>query len=82
MGSGIKELLLNSEDISGLLDKPILKPICPNFGSGPTAKFPTWTLENLESALVGRSHRSVEGQEKTESSYHKNSKSSSYSRFI
>lgn len=47
-----------------MLDKPILKPICPNFGSGPTAKFPTWTLENLESALVGRSHRSVEGQEK------------------
>src|SRR3954464_11544491 len=38
---------------------PILRPGNPNFGSGPTAKRPGWSLAALEEALVGRSHRAT-----------------------
>ncbi|MGD9638562.1 MAG: phosphoserine transaminase [Alphaproteobacteria bacterium] len=41
--------------------KPTLRPKCPNFSSGPCAKRPGWTVKALESALVGRSHRSKPG---------------------
>ena len=44
--------------------KPHTKPLNINFSSGPTAKRPGWTINNLESSLVGRSHRSPEGKEK------------------
>ena len=37
--------------------KPAMRPACPNFSSGPCAKRPGWSLENLRGALVGRSHR-------------------------
>ncbi|RZI45401.1 phosphoserine transaminase [Candidatus Finniella inopinata] len=47
-----------------MMPKPQQKPICPNFGSGPTAKPPSWQLDHLQSALVGRSHRSLEGKAK------------------
>jgi len=37
--------------------KPTLKPARPFFSSGPCSKRPGWTLNALEGALVGRSHR-------------------------
>ncbi len=37
--------------------KPALRPVRPYFSSGPCAKRPGWTLENLQNAPVGRSHR-------------------------
>ncbi len=43
---------------------PSIKPHCPNFGSGPTAKHPGWCLDELSQSLVGRSHRSIQGKEK------------------
>ncbi len=43
-----------------IINKPNLKPSNPNFSSGPTTKRPNWSLSNLESALLGRSHRSIE----------------------
>lgn len=44
------------------MDKPVRKPACPNFSSGPCAKRPGWTVDVLKDALVGRSHRSKEGK--------------------
>ncbi|OGR45031.1 MAG: phosphoserine aminotransferase [Elusimicrobia bacterium GWA2_61_42] len=44
------------------MEKPALKPKCPNFSSGPCAKRPGWTVDALKNALVGRSHRSKEGK--------------------
>ena len=46
------------------INKPTLKPNNPNFSSGPTTKRPNWSLSNLESALLGRSHRSIECKER------------------
>jgi len=37
--------------------KPTTKPNRPYFSSGPCAKRPGWSLDALEDALVGRSHR-------------------------
>ena len=37
--------------------KPALRPARPYFSSGPCAKRPGWSLENLKDAKVGRSHR-------------------------
>jgi phosphoserine aminotransferase len=44
------------------MEKPVRKPACPNFSSGPCAKRPGWTVDVLKDALVGRSHRSKEGK--------------------
>lgn len=41
---------------------PETKPACPHFSSGPCAKPPGWRYDWLQSALVGRSHRSKEGK--------------------
>ena len=38
---------------------PTLRPANPNFGSGPTAKRPGWSLAALERAMLGRSHRAA-----------------------
>jgi phosphoserine aminotransferase len=42
--------------------KPGTRPVCANFSSGPCAKFPGWTLQALENAVLGRSHRSSLGK--------------------
>lgn len=40
--------------------KPAVRPQNPNFSSGPCSKRPGFTLEALEGALLGRSHRAKE----------------------
>ncbi|MEO1029380.1 MAG: phosphoserine transaminase [Pseudomonadota bacterium] len=40
------------------LPKPEARPACPNFSSGPTAKRPGFSFEQLNDAALGRSHRS------------------------
>lgn len=44
--------------------KPSIRPTNPNFSSGPCAKRPGWSLDALNGALTGRSHRSVPGKAK------------------
>jgi phosphoserine aminotransferase len=39
--------------------RPTLRPKNPNFGSGPCAKRPGWSLAALEGAMLGRSHRAA-----------------------
>ena len=46
------------------LDRPATRPANPNFSSGPCAKRPGWTLQNLQDACLGRSHRSKPGKAK------------------
>ena len=42
--------------------KPAMRPARPEFSSGPCAKRPGWTPENLRNAVLGRSHRSKIGK--------------------
>ncbi len=42
--------------------KPAMRPARPEFSSGPCAKRPGWTPENLRPAVLGRSHRSKVGK--------------------
>ena len=42
--------------------KPAVRPAIPHFSSGPCAKIPGWSSKLLETAFLGRSHRSVEGK--------------------
>ncbi|MBL1255433.1 phosphoserine transaminase [Methylocystis sp. Sn-Cys] len=44
--------------------KPGQKPANPRFSSGPCAKRPGWSFENLKGAALGRSHRSKAGKDK------------------
>ncbi|MEE8622868.1 MAG: phosphoserine transaminase [Alphaproteobacteria bacterium] len=44
--------------------KPSVRPRNPNFASGPCAKHPGWSLDNLKGACVGRYHRSTDGKKK------------------
>ena len=44
------------------LQKPPARPAKSHFSSGPCAKFPGWSTSLLDSALLGRSHRSGEGK--------------------
>jgi phosphoserine aminotransferase len=46
------------------LAKPAVRPIVPHFSSGPCAKRPGWTPQNLTDAVLGRSHRSKAGKAK------------------
>ena len=46
------------------MNKPELKPDCPNFSSGPCAKRPGWSLAALDTRSLGRSHRSALGHER------------------
>jgi len=43
---------------------PAVRPSVPHFSSGPCAKRPGWTPQNLTGALLGRSHRSKPGKAK------------------
>ena len=45
-----------------MLEKPSKKPVNAEFSSGPCRKFPGWSLQSLETALTGRSHRSTPGK--------------------
>jgi len=45
-----------------MIAQPELRPECPNFSSGPTAKFPGWSLDNINTVAMGRSHRSATGK--------------------
>jgi len=42
--------------------KPAMRPARAEFSSGPCAKRPGWTPENLQNAVLGRSHRSKLGK--------------------
>ncbi len=42
--------------------KPAARPANPRFSSGPCAKNPTWTLQQLANAALGRSHRAPIGK--------------------
>src|SRR5246127_3788071 len=44
--------------------KPASRPVVPHFSSGPCAKRPGWTPQNLKDAALGRSHRAKIGKEK------------------
>jgi phosphoserine aminotransferase len=43
---------------------PSVRPSVPHFSSGPCAKRPGWTPQNLAGAVLGRSHRSKPGKAK------------------
>jgi phosphoserine aminotransferase len=44
------------------IETPAVRPANPDFSSGPCAKRPGWSLSQLESAVLGRSHRSKPGK--------------------
>ncbi|MDC3402120.1 phosphoserine transaminase, partial [Alphaproteobacteria bacterium] len=44
------------------IEIPAVRPANPDFSSGPCAKRPGWSLSQLESAVLGRSHRSKPGK--------------------
>ncbi len=46
------------------LTTPAVRPIVPHFSSGPCAKRPGWNSQNLNDAVLGRSHRSKAGKAK------------------
>src|SRR6201998_2232263 len=43
---------------------PSVRPRVPHFSSGPCAKRPGWSLQNLAGAFLGRSHRAKGGKAK------------------
>jgi phosphoserine aminotransferase len=43
---------------------PAVRPNVPHFSSGPCAKRPGWSLQSLQGAFLGRSHRSKPGKAK------------------
>src|SRR3954468_11775360 len=49
-------------DIMTTTAKPAMRPARPEFSSGPCAKRPGWSPQNLSNAVLGRSHRSKLGK--------------------
>ena len=49
------------------MTKPQIRPKRPEFSSGPCSKRPGWSLEVLKDALLGQSHRSIDGKAKLRS---------------
>ncbi len=50
-----------------IISKPELRPANSQFSSGPCTKRPGWSLENLQDASLGRSHRAPAGKSKLKS---------------
>jgi phosphoserine aminotransferase len=50
--------------MADMVDMPAARPASPCFSSGPCAKRPGWSLENLKGAPLGRSHRAKAGKAK------------------
>jgi len=46
------------------MTEPATRPANPRFSSGPCAKPPTFTLDSLSDAALGRSHRAAVGKDK------------------
>ncbi len=44
--------------------RPVVKPNCINFSSGPCAKRPGWNLNVLQNSILGRSHRANVSKQK------------------
>src|SRR2546423_999394 len=47
-----------------MIAMPAVRPQAPHFSSGPCAKRPGWTLQALDDAFLGRSHRARGGKAK------------------
>ena len=43
---------------------PAVRPLRPHFSSGPCAKPPGWSPDQIDTRILGRSHRSVLGKER------------------
>ncbi|MEJ8473031.1 phosphoserine transaminase [Roseibium algae] len=50
--------------MTAIISKPDVRPVNPNFSSGPCSKRPGWSLEGLTDAPLGRSHRAKIGKVK------------------
>ena len=50
--------------MSNAVKQPDVRPANPCFSSGPCAKRPGWSVEALQDAVTGRSHRSRPGKTK------------------
>ena len=55
------------------LERPATRPQNPFFSSGPCAKRPGWSLDNLKDAMLGRSHRSASGKARLKLAIHRTS---------
>merc|ERR1719272_1213039 len=54
--------LLLARGARSFSSKPSAKPASPNFSSGPCKKRPGYSLANLNTSVLGRSHRSKLGK--------------------
>ena len=46
------------------IKEPATRPVNPRFSSGPCAKYPTFELDKLSAAPLGRSHRAAVGKDR------------------